>query len=142
MTRYVAGFLFDDCRQHVVLIRKNRPEWQRGKLNGLGGRIEPGETPASAMRREFQEETGVDIPDWKEFAVLTGTGFVVHFFYGCADWETIGRVSSLTDELVRTYQLNELGSLPTVPNAKWLIPKALPMEHDRAASFLIQEIAA
>ena len=142
MTRYVAGFLFDDCRQHVVLIRKNRPEWQRGKLNGLGGRIEPGETPASAMRREFQEETGVDIPDWKEFAVLTGTGFVVHFFYGCADWETIGRVSSLTDELVRTYQLNELGSLPTVPNAKWLIPKALSMEHDRAASFLIQEIAA
>jgi len=54
----------------------------------------------------------------------------------------IFRTGKNSDELVRTYQLNELGSLPTVPNAKWLIPMALSMEHDRAASFFIQEIAA
>ena len=55
---YVAGFLFSPDRSRVLLIRKNRPAWQAGKLNGLGGKIEPGETPPQAMRREFREEQG------------------------------------------------------------------------------------
>lgn len=73
MTRYVVGFLFDGQWESVVLIRKSKPEWQRGKLNGVGGKIETfpieawvnpprherTETPQEAMAREFEEEAGV-----------------------------------------------------------------------------------
>ena len=37
VTGYACGFLFSDDRRHVVLIRKRRPAWQAGKLNGVGG---------------------------------------------------------------------------------------------------------
>lgn len=55
--RYVLGFMFDHEEKHVLLIWKNRPKWQAGKLNGIGGKIEAGETPLQAMEREFTEET-------------------------------------------------------------------------------------
>ena len=42
MTRYVAGFLVSDDRYYVALIRKKRPAWQEGRLNGIGGHIEGG----------------------------------------------------------------------------------------------------
>ena len=35
--QYVCGFLFSRDRARVLLIRKRRPAWQAGKLNGLGG---------------------------------------------------------------------------------------------------------
>ena len=37
---YVLGFLFSpDCKR-VALIIKNRPDWQAGFLNGIGGKID------------------------------------------------------------------------------------------------------
>ena len=38
----------------VVLTHKNRPAWQAGKLNGVGGKIELLESPVAAMVREFE----------------------------------------------------------------------------------------
>jgi len=40
MTEYVLGFLMDNYR--VVLIEKQRPAWQKGLLNGVGGHINHG----------------------------------------------------------------------------------------------------
>jgi hypothetical protein len=34
----VAGFLFRNNDTEVALIRKNKPDWQKGKLNGIGGK--------------------------------------------------------------------------------------------------------
>lgn len=74
MKRYVLGFAFDSTRQHVLLIEKNRPEWQAGRLNGVGGKIEPEDrnSPREAMAREFFEETGLNPPIdvWQIFAVM------------------------------------------------------------------------
>lgn len=56
--RYVLGFMFNEAKTHVLLVKKNRPAWQAGLLNGIGSKIEPGEQPLEAMEREFQEETG------------------------------------------------------------------------------------
>ena len=55
---YVLGFMFNEAESKVLLVWKNRPAWQAGKLNGVGGKIEAGETPVQAMNREFAEETG------------------------------------------------------------------------------------
>lgn len=84
-TTYAAGFLFTEDRSHLALVEKQKPAWQAGKLNGIGGKIEAGETPMAAMVREFAEETGVAFDGWEPLAVLTGDDFEVHFFQGFDD---------------------------------------------------------
>lgn len=43
----------------VLVIEKNRPEFQKGRLNLIGGKVEPGETANQAAVRELLEETGL-----------------------------------------------------------------------------------
>jgi 8-oxo-dGTP pyrophosphatase MutT (NUDIX family) len=52
---YCLGYAF--FSNYVVLIEKNRPDWQKNKLNGIGGKVEEGETGQDAMTREWVEET-------------------------------------------------------------------------------------
>lgn len=119
---YVGGFLFSPTGLYVALIKKNQPEWQRGKLNAIGGKIEPGETPEAAMRREFKEEAGLDIPDWRQFCRLAGTEYQVFFFE--ASSERFAEIESLTKEKVQIYLTDEIPILNTIPNLEWLVPLA------------------
>ena len=137
MQEYVAGFLFDSYLEYVVLIRKEKPAWQKGKLNGVGGKIEEGETPAQAMRREFLEETGMDVEHWNQYVTLTGEGFTVHFFHARSHDPFL--VKSTTDETVRVYEIENLSRLQTIPNLQWLIPCALNMPNERVRNFTITE---
>jgi 8-oxo-dGTP diphosphatase len=73
MIRWVVGFLIRN-RSEVALMTKTHPEWQKGKLNGVGGKIDDGESPEGAMRREFLEEAGVDVPTWRKFAPQSASG--------------------------------------------------------------------
>lgn len=136
MREWVVGFLIDEHRDSVVLIRKNRPPWQRGKLNGVGGKIEPGETPEQAMEREFLEETGMRFVGWEEFVTLTAvstedrTGAitseqgVVHFFRYITPFDFPLR--SATDEQVLSVPIDAVaaGDVDTIPNLQWLVPLA------------------
>ena len=54
----VATLLFVRRGGEVLLIRKKRG-LGAGKVNGPGGRLDPGETPAQAAVREVQEELHV-----------------------------------------------------------------------------------
>ena len=76
---YVVGFLFKEDKSSVVLIRKDRPAWQAGKLNGVGGKIEPNESAIDAMVREFREETSVDTNPsiWKHFCWIHGDNYSI-----------------------------------------------------------------
>ena len=130
MIKYVTGFLFSIDAQEVVLIQKNRPEWQAGKLNGVGGKIEEGETPLNAMQREFFEETGVEIQDWEEFAIIQGPEYIVHFH--CAFTDNVWDVKTNTDEEVYVFKLAHLENVNVIPNTKWLIPMALYGTHHNA----------
>lgn len=137
MKTYVAGFLFDAEYEHVALIRKEKPEWQKGRLNGIGGKIEPGEASPDAMRREFLEETGMDVSNWNRFIKLSGEGYTVDFYYAVGNpWD----VTTTTDEQVGCYQVSELTQLNTIPNLQWLIPMAMTMQYESASGFLMQEV--
>jgi 8-oxo-dGTP diphosphatase len=37
--KYTLGFIFDQARDHVLLIKKMRPAWQRDRFNGIGGKV-------------------------------------------------------------------------------------------------------
>lgn len=82
MKVYCLGFLYTDDCSHVVLLHKERPEWQANRLNGCGGKVESNETPVEAMARECLEELGVFIPWelWEEFATMRGPDWLVHCF--------------------------------------------------------------
>ena len=55
-----ATLLFVVQSGKILLIRKHRG-LGKGKLNGPGGRVEPGETPAEAAVREVEEELGIEV---------------------------------------------------------------------------------
>lgn len=124
MKQYVCGLLFSEDKRFVALVKKNRPLWQAGRLNAIGGKIEEGEAPYQAMRREFQEETGVDRYDWKQFTVLTGKDFVVYFY--CAFSDDVLKVKTMEDEEIGIYVTEGvLTNKRLIPNLRVIIPLAL-----------------
>ena len=132
LTAYVLGFAISGSR--VVLIRKNRPAWQKGRLNGVGGKIEEGEDPLDAMHREFHEETGVTGVGWCAFGTLTGPDWVIYLYAGhLPEGQT---PHSMTDEPVIEVGIKHLGPdvrpsadsedrWPTLPNVTWLVHMGL-----------------
>lgn len=125
MKRYVLGFAFTRDRRHVVLIEKTKPAWQAGKLNGVGGKVEDGETYAQAMMREFTEETGFIVGGWRHYATLAfddaemavfETTFEPPTSWFCTvEWPT-----EETPTIVDTSRLPK----NTMTNLRWLIPMA------------------
>lgn len=65
--RAVITFILDG--DQILLIDKKRG-FGHGKVNGPGGRLEPGESPMQAAVRETREEVGLVITNLKELALL------------------------------------------------------------------------
>lgn len=53
---------------------KKANDMHQGKWNGLGGKLEPGETPEECAIREIYEESGLRVrqPRWKGFLTFPG----------------------------------------------------------------------
>lgn len=118
---YVVGLLFTE-KDEVLLIEKKRPEWQAGRFNGIGGKVEADETATQAMHREFKEEAGGPSVDWRQFLVLEFDGGAVHFF--TATIEDLEVYEPQTDEelvIADTHSLPE----ELIPNLNWIIPMAV-----------------
>lgn len=127
MKRYTAGFLFTDDGQFVVLVQKNKPEWQRGLWNAIGGKVEDGETPLECMRREFKEECvfGAHELRWEQFATLRGADWEVHFFraFHPIRWHWTDKNYGLETEVVKIWNVRHLPGV--IPNLHYLVPMAL-----------------
>ena len=136
MTRYVLGFMFNANLDQVLLLRKARPRWQVGRLNGVGGRIEGGERAFDAMVREFREETGIVTVDqnWLMFAEMRRDGqFEVECF------ATVGQVCearTVTDETLSILCVRDCHALriDLVDNVPWLIALAIDCLSSRGPS--------
>ena len=129
---YVIGFCFDDRREmarYVLLIRKRRPAWMAGKLNGIGGKIEAGETPRNAMVREFREEAGRDVAGWASVAHIECAGECALSIWAAIDPVAFFEAQTVTDEKVEAVSLRDLARLgrigATVGNLPWLVGMAL-----------------
>lgn len=129
---YVCGFAFSENHERVLLIEKKRPEWQAGRLNGIGGKCEDGERrPRETMVREFREETGVETTagEWILFAEILSPvdKHRVVFFFTVLDYERFDSAKTMTDEKV-TWQYTE-AMTNVVPNLNWLIALAASWNH-------------
>ena len=129
---------------------------QAGRLNGIGGHIEPGETPAQAMQREFREETGVAHGDWYNFGELVAAAgqdandpaeWRVHLF-ACFSSD-VDAAETVTDEGVGTFSVSSLNidnctvaDHAIMPNVSWLIPMALSFANgEHCARFIVREVS-
>lgn len=122
---FVVGFQFSQDLARLALVKKNRPVWQAGLWNGIGGHVERDETPSEAMVREYAEETGVPQGGiaWRPFAnLVTWTGNLVSFFLSRTDQVEL---VSTQDEEVRVFDLSSLPMERLVPNVPWLTALAL-----------------
>jgi 8-oxo-dGTP pyrophosphatase MutT (NUDIX family) len=133
---FVVGFLFTKNVDWTMvhLIRKNRPKWQAGRYNGIGGHVEDNETIAEAMKREFLEETGLLVPAerWRLFAQIKHQRNLICFFTHTRDFTHLtaiesGKVEmprSLTDESVEGFYAESVPYQKCIGNLSWLIPLA------------------
>ena len=116
----------------VLLLRgaADKRLWA-GRINGLGGHVEPGEDVFSSARRELREEAGLDAPDLRLRAVVhvdgTETMGVVFFVFvgtsptrdvrpsveGTPIWAPVGRLADLGPALL--------------PDLRVLIPRVLAL---------------
>lgn len=121
---YVAGLMFSEDKKTVAMVLKNRPAWQAGLFNAIGGKIEEGEAPATAMAREFLEETGVETTplEWMFHTRLEGDDFNVFFYKMFSD-----KVRSATTRETEAIHLLNPYNLPinVIHNLRWIIALAL-----------------
>lgn len=133
---YVLALLFTPDRERVTLMRKTRPAWQAGRVNALGGKLLPGETPAAGARREVREEAGVDVAQWEEFLVWHDPVYRMHALRAFDQ----SALSAHTAEDQEVF-LASVADLPAnlIGNLRWLIPLAL--DRDVEVPILVRSAA-
>jgi 8-oxo-dGTP diphosphatase len=134
---YVLGFAFDEAKLMVVLIEKQKPEWQKGKLNGVGGKVEPyDKNMHCAMVREFYEETGLLTKEdmWDNFANMhfkddvMGGSAIVYCFRMFS--KRVIRCKTIESEKIIHLDLSIPTRQPIIKNLKVLIPMAMDTDFD------------
>lgn len=138
--KYVTGFMFSQDSNHVVLIKKINPAWQKGLFNGVGGKVEANESSVNAMVREFSEETGVTTTaeSWTLFAnVYRPNGYDVDMYF--AHSSLAFNAKTVEEEEIHVIKLNELPK-NIISNLQWLIPLALDSQADFSTPVRIQEV--
>lgn len=82
---YADCLVFNQQHQLLILKRSNTDDWAPGKWCLPGGKIEEGEDPTFAARRELLEETGIDAHSLIPCCVIE-TDDCTMFWYKCYDY--------------------------------------------------------
>ena len=122
MKHYVLGLVFNCDHTKVLLIEKLRPDWMKGRWNGIGGKIEDGEDPHDAMDRECGEETGWGY-GFKHKITFTCSGGTVFVYIATYRKEDID-FNQVEDEKLMVWHMYALPD-KLMSNLKWIIPLCL-----------------
>jgi 8-oxo-dGTP diphosphatase len=129
MMIYVLGFAFKNNDRDVILIEKTKPDWQKGLLNGVGGKVESyDDTYTHAMVREFREETGIETinTQWQQFGEMYDTNFHIFLFRTSLVGDDI-YPQQMEDEIPYTCDVETLlmSRDMCISNVPWLVNMAL-----------------
>ena len=91
---YSLCFIFNEELNLVLAIQKNRPDWQKGYFNGVGGKFNENETINQCTLREVYEETGLKLDGDK----LRYVGYYQH-----TDWKVYITTISIPHEQFITF---------------------------------------
>lgn len=107
-----------DAGERQVLLGHKKTGLGAGKIVGLGGHVEPGESPAEAAAREAKEEAGVHVP----VAALTEVAFVTFLFPVRPAWSMTVAVFTAAEYSGDPVETEEI-------RPEWFPRTALPLEH-------------
>lgn len=84
MKEYTLGFCIDRMpgERQVLLCRHDKEGPSGLGWNGIGGKLEPGETPLRCMMREWTEETALEDVLWHARGSFGNEHYRVHLFLG------------------------------------------------------------
>lgn len=121
MIHSTLGFIYTPDFQQVLLIEKEKPEFHKGKLNGLGGKNEPNETALACITREVKEESGLFIAETEWLAIGTLSWDVWYVEVFAAVYKNKKTAVSPDSDKVAWYPTQKLPS-NVLTNLPWLIP--------------------
>jgi 8-oxo-dGTP diphosphatase len=124
--------------ERQVLLGHKKTGLGAGKIVGLGGHVERGESPAEAAAREVKEESGIHVAP----EALFEAGYVTWLFPACHRWDMVASVFTSADwsgEAVETAEIRpEWFPVTNLPldrmwdDAKYWLPRILAGERVRA----------
>lgn len=104
MKVFSLGLVFSADHSRVLLLKKRSTDpYTADTWNGLGGHVEPDETPAIAISREVFEEAGLALhpTTWDELGTISDDkSFKVHVFAAVGD---LGCARQKTDEVIESF---------------------------------------
>ncbi|MFD0897204.1 NUDIX hydrolase [Loigolactobacillus binensis] len=133
----------------LLVLNRRKPPYP-GQWNGVGGKLEPGEAPSAAAKREIFEETGLSATAYK----LNAAGVIDWFIAGAYQDSIYLYVAELQQVAVTAYpQLMREGllnfwpvtwltrpdNLGVVPDFKRLITPALAGKQQRYITNFVAE---
>lgn len=148
----IAGL--GDIKTKVLLVEKQKPAWQKGRWNLVGGHVEEGELPLAAAIREMKEEAGnitchgatpekcgVIVGEWGKVhcyriwcdpkkAITPREGEIENVFW--ADWEAVRHNEKLLPNLRVIIPMMLMGS------KEWTITDEGPSFGKETHSFSIE----
>lgn len=123
MIQYVLCYVRDLCGD-ILAIERKKQDWQQGKLNLPGGRIEDGETAEQAAIREIKEEANIDATDVTLIGSMHYSDSLIYVM-DCGFNPDDNEVKSSAEGEVMWLSCRELIRDPRlIPNLRVIIPLA------------------
>lgn len=122
------AFIFNTDLTKVLLIKKQKPLEHKGLLNGLGGKLEVGESHIECLIREIEEEAVIKTTksDWTFVGKMSWTTWNVTVWTMICEDEK----PHFPDPNVDWYPVS---AVPTniISNLDWLIPLSLDINNKK-----------
>lgn len=114
---------YDRRTKRVLLVEKKRPQWQNGRLNLIGGKVEENELTCQAVIREVKEESGFDVTRSKIFGTIVGDDYTVYCCVGYINSSEEPKPRKEEDEIVKWYWWESIKyNSKLIPNLFVIIP--------------------
>lgn len=135
---YVIGVYLSQGLDKVLLILKDKPQWQKGLYNFPGGKVEPQDIDVyTCASREFKEETGLDISphDWTHVGDINGEGYNCSLLVA-THRDTNGEAKSMESEQISWHEVDKLPE-NVISNVPWLLLFAIDsLDYNQADELL------
>ena len=117
-------------KDNKILLAMKKRGFGEGKYNGVGGKIEKGETPEQAMIRETEEEISVTPTKYEKVGTIEFDEFykgnkekVVFYLYLADEWK--GEPSESEEMKPEWFDINSIPYDKMFPDDKYWLPHVL-----------------